>query len=560
MKVKNKIQRVGNWQGKALAIAFLCFWFLANAQDRADVIVYGGTAGGITAAIEAAKQGKSVILLEPGNHLGGMSVEGLGSTDIDNHKSFQNSLAVGGLALEFYKRVAKEYAREEEFSKMLKSKLKNSKLWLFESHVAEKVFNEWISEYKVKVFFNSALAENEDAVKKKGTRITSIKMENKRVFHGTVFIDATIEADLLVGAGVSTTYGREANSQYGETLNGIQAVTDHAQFLVPVDPYKIAGDSTSGVIHTIQDEPLGTPGNSDKNIQAYCFRMCLTQEKENQIPFSKPDFYDRSHYEIYIRYERAGGKLYSPAPHLPNNKTDLGAWHDLSHNLYGMNKAYPDGSRAVRKSILQQHKQFTQGLFYFLSTDTAMHMDTRQKWSSWGLCKDEFVDNNGWPRNFYVREAKRMVSDYVVTQHNGSSKNLLHVEDPIAVAYWPMDVHSVRRIVKDGHAYNEGFVFGGNYWRPFGVSYRALIPKKSECTNLLTPTALSATHIAYGALRLEYNYMAHGQACGAAAAIAIDSKKPVQGISFKQLQKCLLDGKQVIDADGVGLPTSEDNK
>ncbi len=533
---------------------FFAFLGLTSFQPQKnkfsyDVVIYGGTAAGVTAAIQLAKMGKSVALLEPTKHIGGMSVEGLGGTDIDNHKDFQNSPAVGGLALEFYRCIAKAYGREEAFENALKNKVKNTNLWRFESKVAEKVFNDWIKEYKIEVFLGRRLAETPQAVSKKTATITEIRTEKGEVFKGKFFVDATIEGDLLARAGVSTTVGREANSVYHETRNGIRAETDHAQFLVKVNPYKNPNDLNSGVIPTIQNEPLGTPGAGDKRLQAFCFRMCLTKNPDNQIPFTKPKGYDRGQYEIYLRYIKAGGKLYRPGAGLPNGKTDLGAWHDLSHNLYGMNMDYPEGSYAVRERILEEHKTFTQGLFYFLANDPEVgQLDSalQKEWASWGLAKDEFTDNGGWPRMFYVRDARRMVSDYVITEHHVKKQNPTPVSDPIGMAYWPTDVHSVRRIVKDGYAYNEGFVFGGDYWQPLPISYQSLVPKASQCTNLITPTCPSSSHIAYGAIRLEWTFMILGQSAGTAVALAIDNKTTIQKVNYGQLKAKLLDDKQVL--------------
>lgn len=533
---------------------FFTFLGLTSFQSQKtkfsyDVVIYGGTAAGVTAAIQLAKMGKSVALLEPTKHIGGMSVEGLGGTDIDNHKDFQNSPAVGGLALEFYRRIAKAYGREEVFEDALKNKVKNTSLWRFESKVAEKVFNDWIKEYKIEAFLGRRLAETPQAVSKKNTTITEIRTEKGEVFKGKFFVDATIEGDLLARAGVSTTVGREANSVYHETRNGIRAETDHAQFLVKVNPYKDPNEPNSGLIPTIQNEPLGTPGAGDKRLQAFCFRMCLTKNPDNQIPFTKPKDYDRGQYEIYLRYIKAGGKLYRPGAGLPNDKTDLGAWHDLSHNLYGMNIDYPEGSYAVRGRILEEHKTFTQGLFYFLANDSEVgQLDSalQKEWASWGLAKDEFTDNDGWPRMFYVRDARRMVSDYVITEHHVKKQNPTPVSDPIGMAYWPTDVHSVRRIVKYGYAYNEGFVFGGDYWQPLPISYRSLVPKASQCTNLITPTCPSSSHIAYGAIRLEWTFMILGQSAGTAVALALDNKTTIQKVNYGQLKAKLLEGKQVL--------------
>jgi hypothetical protein len=520
---------------------------VALAQHiSSDVVIYGGTSAGITAAIQVAKAGKSVVLIEPGKHLGGMAVEGLGGTDIDNHSQFTNSPAVGGLALEFYRRISKAYNSLEEFEHARSIGIKNTMLWRFESHVAEMIYQRWVEEHNIRVFTGHRLIESSNAVIKKGAVIRKIKMENGSSFSALVFIDATIEGDLLHAAGVSTVVGRESNQLYNETKNGIREETTHAQFMANVDPYREPGNPSSGVIATIQDEPLGIPGSGDSRLQAYCFRMCLTKNADNQIPFAKPKHYDRRLYEIYVRYEKAGGKLYTPAVSIPNGKTDLGAWHDLSHNLYGMNLGYPEGSYANRNKILADHRNFTEGLFYFLANDSAVSKSTQNEWRQWGLAKDEFVDNGGWPRIFYVRDARRMVSEYVITEHHTRKIDQVIAEDPVAIAYWPPDVHSVRRIVKNGFAYNEGFVFGGDDWRPFGISYRALVPKKRECTNLLTPTCPSSSHIAYGAIRIEFTFMALGQACGLAAAMAIDAKSPVQLVDYQKLREHLIAVGQVL--------------
>lgn len=527
-----------------LLLPLCCF-----SQKNYDVVVYGGTAGGFTSAIQVAKMGKTVALIEPTNHIGGNVVEGLGGTDIDNHQEFQNSVAVGGLALEFYRRVAKVYGREAEFDLMIRNKEKKSKLWNVESSVAEKVIMEWLKEYQIDIYLQSRLTESKKAVIKKNAIIKQIQLENGLKLKAKIFVDATIEGDLLAAAEITTIVGREANSQYDETLNGIRGETTHAQFKVNVNPYKNPTDTKSGLIPTIQDEPLGKVGASDKNIQAYCFRVCMTKNKDNQIQFYKPKEYDRKQYEIYLRYLKAGGKLYTPQVGIPNNKTDLGAWHDLSHNLYGMNKAYPEGNYATRQKIFNEHKTFTQGLFYFLANDSEVALlapQLQSEWQKWGYAKDEFTDNNGFPRMFYVRDARRMVSDYVITENHVRKNNPIPVEDPVAVAFWPTDVHSVRRIVKDGYAYNEGFVFNGDYWQPLPISYRALVPKRIECINLLTPTCPSSSHIAYGAIRIEFTFMSLGQTCGTAAVLAIINKTTVQDVEYSKLKAELLKGKAIL--------------
>jgi len=534
-----------------------CLCFVSAQAQKFDVVIYGATPAGVSAAIQVARMGKTVTLLEPSAHIGGHLVEGLGSADIDNHKEFRNSAAIGGIALEFYRKLAAHYNRTEAFEKMLSDKQKNTLLWKAESSVIEKLFNNWLKEYKVSIFTNTILAEGKNNVVKKGTVLQKIKMLDGRTFEAVVFIDASYEGDLLYAAGVSATIGRESNQQYGETLNGIRGETTHAQFAVKVNPYKVLGDPTSGLIPTIQNEPSGMPGDADTSLQAYCFRVCLTSNITNQIPFTQPEGYNRNDYEIYLRYLRAGGKLYTPTATLPNQKTDLGAWHDLSHNLYGMNRSYPNGSYAERKKVLDYHTRFTKGLFYFLANDTVvarLSPTLQQQWKKWGYAKDEFTDNGSFPRKFYVRDARRMVSEYVITEKTFRKTDAEVVPDPIAVAYWPPDVHSVRRIVRNGFAYNEGFVFSGNGWQPFGISYRALVPKKMQSTNLLTATCISASHIAYGAVRLEHNFMDMGQACAIAAVLAIEKKITVQQVPYDTLKQKLLEAKLVIDATAVGEP------
>ncbi len=500
-----------------------------------DVVVYGGTPAGVMAAVQAARMGRSVALVAPAKHLGGIMVNGLGGGDINNHW-FPNDLAVGGLAREFYAHVGRKYG-------------KGKPVYRYESKVAEQVFEEMLREAKVDAIRGRRLREplktSVDFVP--GTReISAIIMETGERFEGKVFIDATIEGDLLAASGVETTWGREANSKYGETKNGIRAETTHAQFKVRVDPYRIPGDPKSGLIPTIQDEPLGTPGEGDSNIQAFCFRLCLTRNPANRIPITKPTDFDRSQYEIYFRYVKAGGELWSPKANLPNGKTDLGSWHDLSANLYGMNREYPNGDYKTRERIYREHLSFTHGLLWLLANDPGIPESTRAAWREWGLCGDEFTDNGGWPRELYIRDARRMVSDHVITEHHTRRINPAPVADPVAVAFWPTDTHSVRRIVRDGAAYNEGFVFDDDNWGPFGISYRALVPRRTEATNLITPTCPSSSHVAYGAIRLEQTFMSLGQAAATAAALAVSSSVAVQDVPYSELSRRLLNDAQVL--------------
>lgn len=510
---------------------------LFSAERQADIVVYGGTAAGVAAAVETARLGRSVLLVAPEKHLGGAAVEGLGSADINNHW-FRNDVAVGGLAAEFYRRLGRKYGR-------------GGPVWTYESHVAEQVIEELLAEAHVTALRETRLREPlRSSVERmpNSKAIRSITAEDGTRMVGKVFVDASIEGDLLYAAGVDTTVGREPNSRYGETKNGIRAETTHAQFSVHVDPYRIPGQPSSGLIPTIQNEPFGTPGEGDSNIQAFCFRLCLTRDPSNRIAVIKPPGFNRSQYEIYFRYLEAGGTLWAPVARLPHGKTDLGSWHDLSANLYGMNREWPNGSYATRRRIYIEHLRFTQGLVWLLANDKAIPKALRGKWRDWGLCRDEFADNNGWPRQLYIREGRRMVSDYVITEAHTRRVNPEFVSDPVAVAFWPTDTHSVRRIVRNGAAYNEGFVFDDGHWGPFGISYRALLPKASQVSNLITPTCLSSSHVAYGAIRLEQTFLSLGQAVANACVLALDNKTSLKEVPYDAMRKRLLDRGQVLAA------------
>ena len=523
---------------RPLLLCTLVFAAAAAETIDTDICIYGASAAGVMAAVQAAREGRPVVLLEPGRHAGGISVEGLGGTDINNH-DFKNDVAVGGLAAEFYRRIGKAYGKE-------------TPVYRFEPHVAEGVVEALLAEQAVQPRFNERIVLGPVGVEKAGDppRLTAIHLESGLTVRAKVFIDATLEGDLMAGAGVDTVIGREANALYGETKNGIRAVNTYRQFEVKVDPFRVPGDPTSGLIPTVQDEPLGTPGGADHHVQGYCFRLCFTREPANRVAFTQPEGYDPRQYEIYLRYLKAGGKLFSPGANLPHGKTDLGSWHDLSLNLYGMNDAYPGGDHATRARVLREHRVFSQGLCYFLANDPAVPEGVRATWSAWGTCRDEFNDNQGWPRMFYVRDARRMVNDQVITEHHTRRTNQTRVEDPVAVAYWPPDTHHVRRIVKDGACYNEGFVFGGDDWAPFGISYRAIVPRERECANLLVPSCPSSSHVAYGAIRLEWTFMALGQAAASAAVIAARDGVSVQRVPYAALRERLVADRQVVALTG----------
>jgi hypothetical protein len=506
----------------------------SETEIKSDVCVLGGSEAGFTAAIQAARMGKNVVLIEPTGHPGGMMVEGI-VKDI----RFGSSVVIGGIAREIFTDIEAYYGREPKFGQ---------KDWYspFEPKIADEIIAKFLAKGKsIRIIRKTRIKENE-GVQKVGRQIKSISLENGIKIFASVFIDASIEGHLLHFAGVTAETIREGNQKYGETKNGIQVKNDYRQFEVNVDPFIIPGDPASGLIATIQSEEFGEFGAPSKFIQGFCFRLCLTREKSNVLPILKPANYNPATYEIYRRYLKAGGKLFQPAVSRKNGKTDLGSWHDLSANLYGENWMYPAGNYTTQDSIVQYHKDFTQGLIWFLQNDPEVDTETRKNWEGWGLCKDEYLDNEGWPRRLYIRSARRMVSDYVITEHQTKRENTETVEDPVAIAWWPPDTHHARRIVKDGYAYNEGFVFGGKDWRPFGISWRALIPRAEECTNLITPTCPSSSYVAYGSIRIVPTFMILGQSAGCAAAVAVEKRINVQDLDYNQLKSELLKNNQIL--------------
>lgn len=518
------------------------------APIETDLCIYGGTSAGVIAAVQAAKMGKRVVLVEAGQHLGGMSVEGPGGTDIDNHP-FQNSPGVGGLALEFYRRVSAQYGKEKAFDEMLRTRAKQSGLWRFEPHVAEAVWDAWVKESGITVLRGHRLKE-QNGVTKDEARITALHFENESEVRARVFIDATYEGDLLAFAGISFAVGREGNAKYGETKNGIRTDTTHGQFDKRIDPYRVPGDATSGLVFGVQDNTLGTQGEADESIQGYCFRLCLTKNSANRIAIETPKNYDPAHYELQRRYIEAGGVISAPGAGLPNGKTDPGSWHHLAGNFTGWNHRYPIASYAERELMLRTSRDYIQGLYWFMAHDEAVPAKQREAWSGWGLCKDEFTDNSGWPRIFYVRNGRRMVSDFVLTEAHMRKASPEPVEDSVGLIWWPPDLHHARRIAKDGRVWNEGAVFDESKepdWIPCGIPYQCLFPSADECTNLLSPTCPSSSYVAYGAYRIEFTFMVAAQSAATAAIMALDAQVPVQNVDYGKLRERLLAAEQVLE-------------
>ncbi|WP_299535541.1 FAD-dependent oxidoreductase [Ulvibacterium sp.] len=520
---------------------FLCCYMGFSKPDQdlitKDICILGGSEAGFTAAIQAARLGKSVVLIEPTGHPGGMVVEGLGK-DI----RFGSARVIGGIAREFYIQVEQHYGLEADFE---------NPAWYskYEPSVAERTIEAMLAKEKNILLIRKTRIRETNGVEKEGQRIAKIILENGLEIMAQVFIDASIEGHLIHFAGITTETIREGNAKYKETLNGIQEKNTFRQFQIKVDPYLIEGDPSSGLIKTVQPGALGAHGEASKFIQGFCYRMCLTRDPDNLIPIEKPENYKSDTYEIYKRYLKEGGTLFAPYPNRHNGKTDVGSWHDLSANLYGENWAYPSWDYKTQDSIVQYHRDFTLGLIWFLQNDPSVDTATREKWQGWGLPKDEFLDNGHWPRRLYIRSARRMVSDYVITEYDTHINNRDTISDPVAIAWWPPDMHHARRIVKDGYAYNEGFTHVGDSksWKPFRISFKATVPKKNECTNLLTPTCLSSSYVGYGSIRIVPTFMVLGQSTGAIAALAIDKKMDVQDIPYGLLQEVLTTYHQILE-------------
>jgi hypothetical protein len=549
---------------KASLLALLLPVFACTARgpepQRFDLVVYGGTSAGVTAAVQGRRMGRTVVLLEPGSHLGGLSSGGLGNTDIGNKG------AIGGLSRRFYEQVAAHYARPEAWvhetreEYLERSDIGNQghgrgdpiaertgvpTMWVFEPSVAEGIVRAMVGEAGVDVRFGQRLALD-GGVRKAGAAIRSVRMESGEVFAGGVFIDATYEGDLMAEAGVSYTVGREGNAVYGETLNGVQTANAvHHQFEVPVDPWVVPGDPTSGLLPGLHEGGPGEEGTGDHRVQAYNFRMTLTDVSENRVPIPRPEGYDPRRYELLRRYIEAGHfdalDLNSP---MPNRKTDVNNHGAFSSDHIGGSYEYPDGDYATRQRVFDDHVSYVMGLWYFLQNDPRLPAEVREAAGRWGLCRDEFTDNGHWPHQLYVREARRMVNDHVMTEHHCRGEE--RAEDSVGLAAYGMDSHNTQRYVADGAARNEGDVQVG-VPGPYPVAYRALVPRRGEATNLLVPVAIAASHIAYGSIRMEPVFMILGQSAATAASLALEEGGPVQEVDYARLRERLLADGQILE-------------
>jgi hypothetical protein len=527
---------------------------MAAAQDNYDVAIYGGTSGGVAAAVQVRRMGKSVVLIEPGRHVGGLTSGGLGATDIGN------KAAIGGISREFYRRIKNYYAdpavwrqqRPDEY-RSPRQAANDDAMWTFEPHVAEKILRQMLDEAGVPVLLEQRL-KRPDGVTRQGARIRSIQLESGRRITAACFIDATYEGDLMAAAAVSYHVGREANSVYDETLNGVQTRNAiHHQMMPGVDPYRRSGDPASGLLPGVHAGPPGEEGSGDRRVQAYNLRMCVTDADDNRIPFQKPEGYDEQDFELLLRNFEAGETRIPWSPTMmPNRKTDTNNNYGFSTDYIGMSYDWADADAATRERIFQQHLRYQRGLMWTLANHPRVPEAIRREVSRWGMCRDEFPEYDGWPHQLYVREARRMVSDYVMTQHH--CQGHVTAEQPVGLAAYTMDSHNVQRYVAaDGFARNEGDVQVGGF-PPYAVDYRSLRPRREECTNLLVPVCLSASHIAYGSIRMEPVFMVLGQSAATAACQSLDQAVAVQDIDYAALRRRLEDDGQVLVWSGPALP------
>jgi len=537
-----------------------------HAADH-DLVIYGGTSAAVTAAVQAKKMGKSVIIVSPDKHLGGLSSGGLGFTDTGN------KAVIGGLARDFYHRVWQHYDTAAAWVQQQKSEYggkgqgtpamdgENRTMWIFEPHVAEQVFEDYVKEFGLEVVRGEWL-DRAQGVAKDGDRIVSITTLSGKTYAGKMFMDATYEGDLMAAARVDYHVGREATSVYAEQWNGVQVgVLHHGHHFgaMNVSPYVVPGDPQSGVLPHVSTEPPGEYGAGDKKVQAYCFRMCLTNHAENRIPFAKPQGYDPKEYELLVRvFEKGWKDVFHKFDPIPNHKTDTNNHGPFSTDNIGGNWDYPEASYERRREIIAAHERYQQGWLYFIANDPRVPKAIQQELQTWGLPKDEFKDNGNWSHQLYIREARRMIGSYVMTENELLKRR--PTPDSVGMGSYGIDSHNIQRyITPEGFVQNEGDI-GVSTKGPYEIAYGALVPKKGQGSNLLVTVAMSASHIAYGSIRMEPVFMILGQSAATAAVLAIDAGIPVQDVPYEKLQEVLLKDGQILQFDGPATSKGIDPK
>ena len=536
----------------------LVFPSLNRAADP-DVVIYGGTCAAITAAVQVKKMGKTVIVISPDKHLGGLSSGGLGFTDTGNKS------VIGGLARDFYQRIYQHYQTPEAWIQQKKAEYgnkgqgtpamdgENRTMWIFEPSAAEKIFETWVKEHQIEVV-RDAWLDRSKGVKKEGDRIVSITTLDGKTYKGSMFIDATYEGDLLAAAGVDYHVGREANSVYGEEHNGIQVGVLHHRHHFgavkePISPYKVSGDPKSGVLPRVSTENPGIKGEGDKRVQAYCFRSCYTNDPSNRIPFPKPEGYDADQYELLLRVLKTGwDEFFEKFDPIPNHKTDTNNHGPFSFDNIGFNYDYPEASYERRREIIAEHRNYQQGILWFVANDPRVPKKVQDELKEWGLPKDEFIDNGNWSHQLYIREARRMIGHYVMTENE--LRKLKPTPESVGMGSYTIDSHNVQRyITPEGFVQNEGDI-GVSTNGPYEIAYGSLVPKVGQGANLLVPVAMSASHIAYGSIRMEPVFMILGQSAATAAILALDGNLPVQKVPYSALRGRLLKDGQILEYSG----------
>ncbi|WP_405248246.1 FAD-dependent oxidoreductase [Cellulophaga sp. Asnod2-G02] len=520
---------------------------------KADVIIYGGTSAAIASAIQLKRMGKSVLVVCPEKHIGGLSSSGLGFTDLGNKR------VIGGISKEFYEEVYAHYQNDKAWNWQPKTDYGNiaqgttaidddlKTMWTFEPHVAENIFENFVKENHIEILRGKWL-DRENGVKMEKGKIISITMLDGTTYKAKIFIDATYEGDLMAAAGVNYHVGREANSVYKEQWNGVQKEEFHHSHNFgdrKISPYVIPGDPTTGVLPRISTEDPGEQGSGDYRVQAYNYRLCTTNAEGNVVPFEKPENYDPAQYELLRRVFESGRYSMFGGGKIPNMKRDVNNVGPFSSDNIGMNYEYPEASYEKRKEILEEHIAYHKGLLYFWGHDESVPERFRISIKKWGLAKDEFVDNGHWPYQIYVREARRMIGEFVMTENEILGKN--KVTQSIGMGSYTMDSHNAQRyITKEGYVQNEGDL-GIDAEEPYQIHLGTILPKEKECKNLLVPAAVSSSHIAFGSIRMEPVFMILGQSAGTLAGLALEDKKSLHDISYDTLRKALQKDGQVLE-------------
>ena len=525
----------------------------------ADIVVYGSSPAAVTAAVKAKAMGLDAVIVSPETHIGGLSVSGLGYTDSGN------TSAIGGLAREFYHRIYLEYMKPETWRWQKRDDFKadgqgtkailheDQTMWTFEPHVAEKVFSEWLAENGVQVRRGEFLDRDKGVAKRDG-RVVAIKTLSGNTYSGRFFIDATYEGDLMAAAGVPYRVGREDCSEFGEKWNGNQVgVLHHKHHFRDwrISAYKRPGDPSSGLCAEVDASGPGVRGKGDRRVQAYCYRLCMTDDPRNRIPFAKPDGYDPARYELLGRvYAKGYGETFAKFDRIANRKTDTNNHGPFNADLLGGSYEWPEASYVRRAELAKMHRDYQMGLYYFIANDPSVPAAVREEMSKWGLAKDEFADNGGWPYHIYVREGRRMAGEYVMTEHDclGEPRHPAQgrPRGSVGMGSYSIDSHNVRRYVTaDGCVQNEGDI-EVRPKRPYGIDYGAMLPRREDCLNLLVPVALSATHTAFGSMRMEPVFMILGESAATAAALAAKGGLAVQDVPYAMLRERLLaDGQRL---------------